>query len=319
MPPIPANIIEPTLAAMNEQIAKKAKREVRRLYLGMSSIGRECSREQWYNFRWVGRVEFGATTLKNFEDGHRTEDLYAERLRSIPGVTLITADPVTGRQIGFSDFGGHYRGHMDGHIEGILQSPKTPHVWEHKATNTKKFNLLKKLCAELGEKRALMAWDFTYWAQQISYLDFGGYSRSYLTASTPGGRDDTSVRTDADPKSASLLRDKAEKIIFSDEPPAKISEKAEYYQCKWCDWSEYCHQGKAADRNCRTCMHSTVRREGGWMCAKYQADLNADAQAQGCSSHRYNPYLVPGEVVDGSTDENWMEYDINGTEWRDNG
>jgi len=309
---------DPTLDAMDVAIGKKAKREKRRPYLGMSGIGQPCARQQWYGFHWVAEVTFEASTLKLFEDGHRTEDLYADRLRSVPGVTLIVADPVTGRQIGFEDFGGHFKGHMDGHIEGLLQAPVTPHVWEHKATNETKFNKLIKLGMDLG-KGALKEWDFTYYVQGILYMDYGNYTRHYLTASTPGGRVDTSVRTNADPKEAQKQKDKAEKIIFDKSIPEKISDKPDYYLCRWCDNSDICHEGAASDRNCRTCTHSTARREGGWRCEYHGVDLTYDAQHEGCTSHRYNPHLVPGEVVDGDLGEgNWIEYLMpNGKKWKD--
>lgn len=313
---VPATRIDPTLEAMNERMVEKSRTEKRRLYLGMSGIGRPCGREQWYNFRWVKEVIFKALTLKNFADGHRTEDLMAARLRMVPGVTLITEDPATGRQIGFSDFGGHFKGHADGDITGILQAPKTPHVWEQKATNEKKFKKLNDLCDQLGEKRALKEWDGTYHGQGVLYMDYGKYTRHYLTCSTPGGRDDTSVRTDADPKEAQRLKDKAERIIFSDEPPAKIG-NASFYQCKWCDYSNICHDGDAALRNCRTCMHSSPLREGGWKCEKFDVPLSAQNQDEGCTSHRYTPALVPGTLKDGG--DGWMLYDINGKEWRDEG
>ena len=311
--------IDPTLDAMNDAIAVVKNREKRRLYLGMSGLGRPCAREQWYNFHWAMHVEFDAKTLKNFEDGHRTEDLYAARLRMVPGVTLITSDPTTGRQIKFTDLGGHFMGHMDGEITGIYQAPVTPHVWEHKAVNETKFDKLKDLCDELGEKRALKEWDGTYHSQGILYMEYGGYTRHYLTCSTPGGRDDTSVRTDANPKEAQRLKDVAERIIFLPQPPDKIG-AADFYLCRWCAFSDVCHEGAAAERNCRTCMWSTPRREGGWICEFYNAQLSPEAQAEGCTSHRYNPHLIPGEVIGGNAEENWVLYRMpNGTEWKDEG
>jgi len=308
---------DPTLDAMDEQLEAKSKREKRRPYLGMSSIGRPCAREQWYGFRWVARSSFSAHTLKLFEDGHRIEDVYAARLRAIPGVTLITSDPETGRQIGFEDFGGHFKGHMDGDIRGLLQAPVTPHVWEHKATNETKFKKLKKLRDTLGEKHALREWDATYYGQAVTYMDYGGYTRHYMTCSTPGGRDDTSVRTNSDPVEAQRLRDQAERIIFNEEPPAKIGD-ATFYICRWCDYSGICHEGQPADRNCRTCMHSTALRKGGWWCERHEENLSYEMQEAGCVDHRYNPHVIAGELIDGNEQENWTLYRLlNGEEWRD--
>ena len=139
---------DPTIIALDKAMVSNQS-TFRRKYLGMSGIGEECQRKMWYDFHFVLPPEkFEALTLRRFDDGHRTEDLIAKHLRSIKGVTLITENPGTGRQIGYTDFGGHFRGHIDGHMEGVLSAPTTPHIWEHKAVNDKKFNVLVGLRAK---------------------------------------------------------------------------------------------------------------------------------------------------------------------------
>ena len=312
---LPERKVDPTLAAIDEALEARQHRERRRGYLGMSAIGSPCARQLWYSFRWACLVFFKAATLKKFHDGHTDEDTQADRLRMVPGLTLITEDPETGRQMGYSDFGGHFRGHQDGHIEGLLQAPKTPHVWEHKASEKQKD--LQKHIDKLGEKNALKAWNETYYAQHVLYMDYGGYSRGYLTCSTPGGRQQIAIRTEANPAHAEQLKRKAEKIIFSDNPPDKIRDDETYYICRWCDYSKICHNGAAADRNCRTCTWSTVGRQGGWMCARHNEKLDQEQQEAGCHDHRWNPAFVPGDLVDFDKQKNTLTYEIEGQRWTD--
>jgi hypothetical protein len=308
---LPEKKSDPTLDAMNA--AMEARTEYKRGYLGMSSIGNECERQLWLSFRWTYTPSFDAKTLKRFADGHASEAIMAARLKATPGVTLIDLDPETGRQFGYRDFGGHFRGHADGHIEGLYQAPKTPHIWEHKCSE--KMTALQKLTAQ-NEKTALKQWNETYYAQAVLYMDYGGYSRHYLTCSTPGTRDETSCRTDADPVHAARLKAKAERIIFADEAPARISEDETFFKCRFCDFADVCRFKKAPERNCRTCAHVTPRRDGTWHCAKYDAVRTYKEQEAGCGSHLYNPTTVPGKPVDAG--DNFVEYELeNGDRWVD--
>ena len=46
-------LAEKTLAAINQAIEADQDDSPGRAHLGGSSIGRECSRELWYTFRWA--------------------------------------------------------------------------------------------------------------------------------------------------------------------------------------------------------------------------------------------------------------------------
>lgn len=312
LPPIPT--LDPTLDAVRAAAAVRGNAEAARPYLGMSSIGRSCARQQWYQFRWAGREQFDCDTLWRFEDGHRSEDVMAERLRLVSGIQLRTVDPRTGTQFGFSDIGGHFRGHTDGMITGLLQAPKTLHVWEGKAVNEKKFAQLVKLKAEAGEKMALKLWDPIYYAQAILYMAYSETTRHYLTACTPGGREMVGVRTDLDLDEARRLRAKAERIITASEPPPKISEDPAWYECKWCPFHSICHGSELPAVNVRTCAHATPELDGDarWSCAKCGRDVSEADQRKPCTHHLYIPALVTAatgaEQVDASESENWIEY-----------
>ncbi len=304
---------DPTLDAADRALEKRQERRGRP-YLGMSAIGAECPRQLWYGFRWAQAQSFGAATLKRFEDGHATEAVAIARLRGVEGLELhdVAED---GRQFGFTDLGEHFRGHMDGVVLGLLQAPKTWHVLEIKATAEKKLAELRKAIETRGEKHALRAWNPVYYAQAVLYMDYAGLDRHYLVACSPGARDWHSVRTDADPAEALLLKAKAERIIFSDRPPARAG-RPETLICRWCDYANICHEGASAERNCRTCLHSTPEQEVGWSCARWRTDLDIEDQARGCERHLFIPDLVPGEQID--ADQDRVSYRMpDGSVWVD--
>lgn len=283
----------PTLEAIDA--AMEAGQQARfRPYLGMSEIGRPCDRELWLKFRWAVRPSFNSATLRRFDDGHRSEDIMAARLRMVPGVRLLTVGE-DGQQFGFSDFGGHFRGHMDGAILGLREAPKTWHVWEHKATNEAKFKQLGKLVQDVGEKAALAKWDAVYYAQAVLYMHYSGMTRHYLTCATPGTRDVISVRTEPDPEHAARLIAKAERIIFDDRMPEPVSGDPSYYLNKWCSTKEFCHPESYGriwpELNARTSALATPERDGTWTHAGRV--LSLDEQAQCPPDHVLHPDMVP--------------------------
>lgn len=308
---------DPTLDAADRAIeAAQAPRF--RAYLGMSAIGGNCSRALWYGFRWTMRPQFDATKLKRFEDGHRTEDLVLARLKAVHNIALHDRDD-SGKQFGFTDFGGHFCGHMDAVAVGLLQAPKSWHVVEVKCSE--KWADLDKSKNKVGDKAALLDWNATYYGQAVLYMEHAGLDRHYLVAASPGGRRWTSVRTNADPAHAAVLRLKAERIIFSDKTPDRIG-GPDSFDCRWCDFRALCHEAAPPERNCRTCLYAQVEHDGTWTCThdtEQFLTLTLSQQEAGCGDHRLLPALVPGEQYDVRIANGAIIYRVAGADWIDTG
>lgn len=227
---------DPTLAAIDRILEETTNNQAKRTYIGASSIGDECARKLWLRYHTDAREIFTADTIRKFNEGHRTEDVMAAHLRMVPGIQLWTHKE-DGKQYGFVD--GHIAGHYDGVILGLLQSPSTPHIWEHKATNEKSYNEFKKLAID-DEKTALQKWNATYYAQAVINMYKEGLDRHYLTVSTPGMRDYWSCRTEANPVFAQALLEKGKRIAAMKEPPERIG-GPDWYKCKWCAFYGICH------------------------------------------------------------------------------
>ena len=225
MPDLSALERDPTIDALKQQLVRDNP-PTQRVYLGGSVIGRECERQLWFDFRWVLQNHFDAATLARFADGHASEAVVGERLKAIPEITLWT-ETENGDQYGFKELGGHLRGHLDGVIKGLLQAPKSPHVFEHKCVNERKWRSLEKKKAEHGEKNALEQWDGVYFAQAQIYMGQAKLNHHYLTVATPGSREITSCRTDFQPLAYKRLLAKAKRIVFSPIPLEPISKKAD--------------------------------------------------------------------------------------------
>lgn len=308
---------DPTLHAADRALeAQSAANPYRSQRLGMGQAAHECDRFLWYVFRWAFKEGFDAPTLKRFADGHLSEDIMAERLRLVPGIVLVTVDPETGDQFTYLDCDGHAKGKCDGKITGILQAPVKKHIWEAKATSEKKLTEFRKIKAQIGEKAALKKWNPVYYGQAQLYMHYEGTDRHYMTISSPGVRDWDSCRTEYDPTYVTKLRARMARIIKSDEPGSRISDKPDWFQCKMCPARGICHEGAQPDRTCRTCLHATAIENGLWHCQRYGKTLTAQEQNDGCPSHLYLPPLVPGDVTEvGDTSVTYKMKD--GSIWTD--
>lgn len=292
-----------------------------RYYLGMSSMGEDCDRKLWFDFRQVKLNWFPAKTLYAFADGHYSEDITADRLNAIPGIKL-TVDDGTGNQFGYEDFGGHFRGHMDGKIIGISQAPEKLHVWEHKCSNQKTFNKFVKLRQTEEHKNVLEKWNPKYYAQAQLYMRYSDLDRHFLTVALAGSREYSAVRTERKKRVGERLRNRAGDIIASDKPLDGISDNPEYFECKWCNYKGLCYGEDIPRANCRTCIYSypIVSGEGAqWHCQKFGANFSKSDYLQDCTSHLYIPKLLShfADIVTVDRDKSCITYRsrLNGNEF----
>ncbi len=237
----PPTELDLTLVAMKKVIADKANGETRRKYIGASSIGKPCARQLYYEYNGYERKPFPPEAVLRFEDGHRTEALTIERLQMVPDLELWTRDEA-GNQIGFSDFDGQFKGHVDGIIRGISAAPKNPHVLEIKCCAEKRYREFQNAKAKFGSKGALKEFDKTYFAQAQVYCHYFKLDRHYLVVATAGGRDYDSCRTEYDREAAEYYIDRAKKLIDARSAPPRISDKPDFWLCRFCDFNEICHQ-----------------------------------------------------------------------------
>lgn len=309
-----------TLDAIDDAIMHKERKSKPRGYFGMSGK-HECDRQDWYSFRFAKRIGFDAKTLKRFADGHAVEDLMAKRLKTVPGLTLIVADPETGRQLGHKAIHNHLRGHQDGHIRGLVDDPLRWYVWEHKSVNENSFRKLGRLIDKHGEENALKEWNQVYWNQAQLYMHFSETPRHYMTITTPGGRDHMKCVTPEVDGAALELVERIEEIIFATEKPIPISHAPhKFFGCKFCSYKEMCDGTELPARNCRTCIYSEPMTDGDalWKCNHHEERRDAAQQLEGCKDHRYLPAMTPYDV-EFMDQENNVHYRTDVGKWTDGG
>lgn len=282
------DLTDPVASAIYEQYEKRGRSEKPRTYLGASIIGKECKRALWYDFRWASREQFDGRMYRLFQSGFAAEPRFIADLRAI-GVEVHDVDPSTGRQFGFSEHGGHMKGHMDGAARLIPGGGKKWHVVEFKTHSAKSFADLKKLGVARSKPQ--------HYDQMTWYMGKTGMDRALYLAVNKDSDELYAERLQFDKVRFEQIQTKAESIIFSMEPPAKLSDDPSFYICKFCAHSDVCHGNQVPAMSCRTCCYATPEREGEarWSCAHKEQPTDSipiEIQRAGCNNHLPLPFLI---------------------------
>lgn len=294
-----------THGAVLKAIAAAAKDE-HRPHLGASLIGRSCARQLWYIFHWADKEkakpnkeltrtaeEEAGRKQRLFQSGHIQEARVVEDLRRA-GIQ-ITDRGEDGAQWRIATFGpecgGHFDGSLDGAGLGFPEAPKTWHVLEVKGLNQKNYDKVVKE----GVKKAKPE----HYAQMIVYMHKTGMDRAMYLVVNKNTDDIYTERVKADPAEALRLIARAESIIKAVEPPAKISDRADWFECKFCTFTELCHGDQVPEVSCRSCAHSTpdlTGTDGRWLCANEKLSsapvISLALQRTGCEEHRFIPIFL---------------------------
>ena len=268
-------ILSNTLNTIDQHI-EQSQSDWMRNHCGASGIGRPCERQIYYSFRWTSKPDFDGRVLRLFRRGQDEEPVIVKDLRAI-GVE-VSEGPAPGEQWRFKEIDGHFGGSMDGAALGLIEAPKTWHVLEFKTHNRKSFDDLQKHGVEKSKPE--------HFCQMMVYMHLSKMRRACYIAVCKDTDRRHLERIEYDAIFAGELMEKAKRIIYAQEPPRRISERPDYYLCKWCDHYEVCHQGGTPERNCRTCAMSEPVKNGMWKCGSNGALLNGDAQRAGCADYR---------------------------------
>ncbi len=248
-----------TVQAIYDYHKKFGDAQPERGYLGASSIGHECSRYLWYQFRNCVKRDFEGRVYRLFETGNLAEPRFVEELKGI-GCDVHEVDG-HGDQFEVNAFGGHFSGHMDGCAIGIPEAPKTWHVLEFKTHNDKSFIKLNKE----GVKKSKP----THYAQMMVYMGLTQMTRALYLAVNKNTDELYSERIKFNSAEFDAYMGRAEMIIFAQAPPERLASRPDDFRCKFCDAKELCWPTageliKLPWIDERMCCHATPEADGTW-------------------------------------------------------
>ena len=268
---------------------KKNDSESKRRYLGASAIGEECERRLWFGFRHASEAKFPGRILRLFETGNLEEIRMVKDLRII-GCEIHEVGE-DGKQFEVVAFGGHFSGHMDGCGRSIPGAEKTWHVLEFKTHNDKSYKDLKKRGVKLSKP--------LHYAQMQIYMHRTGMKRALYLAVNKNDDSLYAERIKYDEEFCFTLLDKAKRIIFSAQPPTRISDRPDFYGCRYCEAKDLCHGGNCPvlpikSLSCRQCCHATPQLDGfaRWTCDKHNRSLSPQDQDLACNDHLILPGMI---------------------------
>lgn len=288
-----------TVAAIYAAIVKRIERR-RSRRLGASQVGHECRRASWYLFRWCDEESVDGRVLRLFRRGTLEEKQFIDDLRAA-GMEVADFDPSTGQQFEFTAVGGHFVAKIDAGVLGLVEAPKTWHCVSFKTMKSDSFKAFVKNGAEKAEPK--------YWAQIHVEMELAGFERGAILTVNKDTDELHLERIKPDGTGARMIA-KARAIITAPEPLERLSDKPEFYTCKWCNARAVCHEQRLPRPSCRTCVHATPELDGDarWSCAFHTKDLTIAEQRAGCPDHVFLPALVPLEFKHGDETGNFAEY-----------
>lgn len=290
-----------------------------RNHLGASELGEECWRKLWYGFRWVKQERFDGRMLRLFNVGHSAEPRFITYLRGIgfevkefaetilhyhpesgsyfykadfdPGDGLV--EDVTGlpyheaeaakqgikpKQFRISGAMGHYGGSLDGMCKPPARyqlSSDLVLLNEYKTNNTG--TGFTKVDSE-GVAKAKPR----HYAQMSQYGYKYGLKYGLYMIENKNDSDITFKIVELDWNLGAQLEKKANDIIFSKEPPPRISENPAMFNCKYCHQKGICFDGEIPEKNCRSCRNCMPTQDATWTCQLHQAVIPAEFIKTGC-------------------------------------
>jgi hypothetical protein len=283
-----------TAAAIYALHAAKSAGDAQRLYLGCSSLGRECERALWYGFRGAVPRPVEGRMARLFDTGHREEARVIDELRKI-GAQVWDRQP-DGRQWSVQAFAGHVRGHLDLVVLGLPEAPTVPHVADVKTSKGDKYRAVVK--------HGIAKQHPEYFAQGQLYMGLMELDHAAFIFVCKDTDEIHVERFAFDQAVCDSLIEKARRIIFAATPPPKAGETADAFVCKWCDHKGICWGTDVPPAGCRTCAHVTPQTDGAWHCAKHGEVLDTNRQRAGCGEHRVIPILLANfaDAVDSDGD-----------------
>lgn len=285
----PTNTIESLIYA-----AYEADQEAPRPHMGASQLGHPCDRWLWIQFRHAVIERHNGRMLLLFKRGHEEETRIVQHLRRIGAHVSHTGS----NQLGF-DFGSHVKGSCDGIVEGLPYAPKTKAILECKTHSDKSFNEVKAK----GVKEAKPM----HWVQCCVYGYGANLDRALYFAVNKNTDEIYTEWLHLDKEVAEKAIARGQRLALSDRMPPPLSTDPSWYQCKFCAAHEFCHSTLTTKHvNCRTCVHSTAKEDSTWRCERHQADgIPVEFQRQACDSHVIHPDLVPWQLVDMESLDDW--------------
>ncbi len=201
---------------------EKKDDEVRN-YIGASSIGSECLRQIWYQYKGMKGEAIPAKTRRTWEIGKNLEGLIIRSLVNA-GIEVFTTDKT---------FFAKDAEFFQGHVDAIVTFKNNKAILEIKTAKDSSFNIFKN--------KGLRVWNPQYYAQIQSYMGMSEINSAYILVLNKDNSELFDEFVKFDPDFYKRLLEKAKIIYKAKIEPPKINSSPLWYLCRMCKFNKECH------------------------------------------------------------------------------
>lgn len=193
-------------------------------YIGASSIGADCLRQIWYEYKGTIAEKVPAKTRRTWMIGKHLEELVLDWLE-ISGIKIarVWYDLVS-KRVPF------FKGHLD---SVWMKKEEAYAIIEIKTAKDASFTTFVN--------KGLKKWNPQYYAQIQSYMGMSKIFNAYILVLNKDNSDISDEFVLFDEIFYKGLEDKAIMIGEAQTPPPRINGSPIWYQCKMCKFHKVCH------------------------------------------------------------------------------
>ena len=211
------------LARLIESAQERIEDDVRD-YIGASSIGSDCLRQIWYQFKGIKAEKVPTKFRRTWDIGKRLEGLILDWLENA-GVKIERVNvKLNSKNIPA----------FQGHIDALAFIDDKSSILEVKTAKDASFKIFVKKGAKI--------WNFQYYAQIQSYMGMSGIFSAYILVLNKDNSDISDELVTFDEDFYNRLEDKAQMIYGANIEPPKINGSPLWFQCKMCKFNKVCHK-----------------------------------------------------------------------------
>ncbi len=216
-------MIRDTLTKLIEEQQRTIKDDVRN-YIGASSIGSECLRQIWYEYKGYPSEGVPAKTRRTWAIGKHLEALVVQWLdKTFPGI----GEPfhVNSKNVPI------FQGTPDATV--LNEWGDDVEVLEIKTAKDASFKIFKA--------KGVKLWNPQYYAQIQAYMGMSGIHKAYILVLNKDNSELSDELVEFDAEYYKALEERARMIASADVEPPRISGSPLWYKCKSCKYNKVCH------------------------------------------------------------------------------
>jgi hypothetical protein len=193
-------------------------------YIGASSIGFDCLRQIWYQYKGVQSEGVSVKTRRTWAIGKHLESLVVDWLKNA-GITVNISDKT---------YHEPDMPYFQGHFDGILVLRKNHAILEIKTAKDASFKIF--------DKKGLKIWNPQYYAQVQAYMGMSGIHSAYILVLNKDNSDLSDELVLFDALFYEQLKEKATMVYGAIIEPPRIHGSPLYFKCKMCKFNKVCHK-----------------------------------------------------------------------------